>query len=358
MKKKLFALAASMLLLTGCSSQEQTPELLEPALVQPDTAVVIVDTVEDVRCLEGRVVPELNNLYFTSDGTVGEVYVSLGSQVKAGDVLARLDVSYYETMAKSLQATITNTKSANYYTNVQSECDITIAELTYKQMQENGADEKSLELQEIYLEGLRSTYTAQLSQQSLALSGYQRQLDSYQQAIDSSTIAAGCDGTVVSVAISPGGWVFAYGACITVANDAERLIACEYIETADLNGAAEIYATVDGVRAEVENLPYSRTEYLSLSAGGNLNSRFRITDGGKDAANGMSAYVFIVSGRSENTLVVPANAVRTEGGERFVYLINGDGTQTRKNVRVGIVTAALAEITDGVSEGDVVYVGK
>ena len=55
------------------------------------------------------------------------------------------------------------------------------------------------------------------------------------------------------------------------------------------------------------------------------------------------------------TLVVPANAIYTDESGRYVYLIGGD-TRTRQAVSTGRFTTTLVQITDGLKEGDLVYV--
>jgi len=52
-----------------------------------------------------------------------------------------------------------------------------------------------------------------------------------------------------------------------------------------------------------------------------------------------------------NALVVPRGALRSEGTERVVYLLDGS-TLRRRPVKVGITGATSVEILDGVKEGD------
>lgn len=56
---------------------------------------------------------------------------------------------------------------------------------------------------------------------------------------------------------------------------------------------------------------------------------------------------------SGNALVVPRGAVRSDGNDRFVFVIDGS-TIHRRIVRVGIASATKYEILDGLKEGEVV----
>lgn len=67
---------------------------------------------------------------------------------------------------------------------------------------------------------------------------------------------------------------------------------------------------------------------------------------------GASAAVEIEVGRQEEALYLPRGPYLTTGGERFVYLINGEGdTATRQPALFGLVDGNRVEVRDGLSEG-------
>jgi HlyD family secretion protein len=68
---------------------------------------------------------------------------------------------------------------------------------------------------------------------------------------------------------------------------------------------------------------------------------------------GMFATVSFPVEKRENVLVVPNSAVMTENGTDAVYVVE-DGVLKKRSVRVGISDEAVTEITDGLSEGEVV----
>ena len=71
---------------------------------------------------------------------------------------------------------------------------------------------------------------------------------------------------------------------------------------------------------------------------------------------GMYADVSLNIHRSRNALVVPAQAVDQAGSEPFVMLVDAANKVEKKLVRLGIATANRIEILSGVSEGDKVIV--
>lgn len=61
--------------------------------------------------------------------------------------------------------------------------------------------------------------------------------------------------------------------------------------------------------------------------------------------------VFIRVGSRGNALVVPRGAVRMDGGQRYVFVLDGHALR-RRNVRVGIASPTKFEILNGLVEGD------
>jgi len=69
----------------------------------------------------------------------------------------------------------------------------------------------------------------------------------------------------------------------------------------------------------------------------------------------MTATINIVLEERKGVLAVPEKALRSEGGKRVVYVVNGEGSVARA-VRVGRRGGGFIEILDGLKEGDVVLV--
>ena len=71
---------------------------------------------------------------------------------------------------------------------------------------------------------------------------------------------------------------------------------------------------------------------------------------------GMTVDVEIVVAEDPNTLQVPAEAVQTQGGESFVYRV--DGRRLRRTpVRTGLTSVSAVAIAEGLDEGALVVVG-
>jgi RND family efflux transporter MFP subunit len=72
---------------------------------------------------------------------------------------------------------------------------------------------------------------------------------------------------------------------------------------------------------------------------------------------GMYAEAVMTLDRKENALAVPLVAVSTNGNRSTVYVVNSQNKVELRDVKLGIQTANRAEVTAGLSDGDLVIVG-
>ncbi|GBD10510.1 Multidrug resistance protein MdtA [bacterium HR23] len=71
---------------------------------------------------------------------------------------------------------------------------------------------------------------------------------------------------------------------------------------------------------------------------------------------GMTVSARIIIDQKENALVVPARAVRTEGGKQVVEVIQADGKRALREVKVGMSGDQGVEIVEGLQEGETIVV--
>jgi len=58
----------------------------------------------------------------------------------------------------------------------------------------------------------------------------------------------------------------------------------------------------------------------------------------------------------ENVIVIPTDSILSESGKKYVYVKNADSTVSKKEITVGASVDGKAEITSGLSEGDLVII--
>ena len=122
-KKRILSGILLAVLLAGCSVQEPqpAPQLQEPVGLAPDTATAYVGEIYNMVRYDSKVVPYVQELYFSADGVIAQVYCYPGMQVQAGDILAELDLSHVQTQIAELEGKLAGVN--NYSLAVQEKGD-------------------------------------------------------------------------------------------------------------------------------------------------------------------------------------------------------------------------------------------
>lgn len=353
-------LALVMLLASGCTGNvPEAPELHEPAGMEPDNAVVTRGEIYNVTTCEGLVLPRVHELSFTAGGVINEVAFGVGSPVKAGDVLARLDAGMYESALAAAKEGLEYSSHVWALTEKKVQAQIDIARLELKQLCESGASEKDIGLKEIDIAELENQLAADKAIWELSLAESENNIATLEAQVAGSVLTAPCDGTLVYSAAVEGGYAMAGAGLFWVAEDAELYISADYISSDDVNKALGIYATVAGKEIDVAYEAMDRVEYISRSdSGKKMTSTFSIADAGDvTVESGMSAVIFLLTEYETDALIVPTCAVRMDNSGYFVYLVDENGAQVRQSVKRGIYNDAYVQIVEGLEEGDVVYAG-
>lgn len=133
--RTVFAVIFSLaLLISSCSPQgrQQTPTPVPtPAAIQKPTYQVQRGTVAKVLRLQGRVSPvNQQNLFFRSDGYVRTVNSSRGDQVKAGDVLAELELGDLDIQLSQAQLALQEAETKLAQAQQENANQLIIAQLT------------------------------------------------------------------------------------------------------------------------------------------------------------------------------------------------------------------------------------
>ena len=364
MKKALAALLIAALTLMGCALAEEAsmPELIEPVGVRLDTAKVVRQDIYNMSYYDAAVVPYTEELSFTVDGKIDTVTALVGDVVKKGDVLATLDQTDDEEQAENLRQQIDYLETELAFAKRSDKLTLESAQLELEQLKaqakSGGATDADVKLKQADVDILKLSQQQARESDEFAIASLRRQLASVEEKLGDNTIAAPFDGRIVYMQqVEKGTWMKAYDPLFYIADDTRLSIDSAYISASVTSSANEVYARVNGVDCAITAQELNWREYVTIAlSGGELRSGFDFVDGAPEGTeSGMYATVFVKSGLVEDALVVPANAIYTDEGGRYVYLIDGD-TRTRQAVSTGRFTTTLVQITDGLKEGDLVYV--
>ncbi|NLM61427.1 MAG: biotin/lipoyl-binding protein [Clostridiales bacterium] len=356
--RKISVLAAVCLILTSCTSDPDTGiTLADPVEVKYDTAVAARMDLARRYQYEAYVKAEIEKVSFDNmSGILDEIFVSLGDQVSKGDPLAALDVSDLEEQIAMAADELEYKSRKLDYELGQKQYDIELARIELDALISSGADGSEIALAELSVEKLVVEKEYIRKNGELEIEMAKNRLEKLRQSLEGTVISAPCDGEVVYIApLSKGDRVAAHNPVVFVANKSNIYVSFEGTET--ISDKARTTALINGIEYEVQKQKYDQQEYLSLILSGiRPPTIFKfVQTPSEDVQAGDFAALMVYDSEKQDVLAVPTNAIFYNAGEYYVYRIE-DGQKVYTGVKCGIRTDSFTEITDGLQEGDVVFV--
>jgi len=364
-KKRILALglaAALTLSLAACGGTDETPEE-EPAAaagIAVQVEEIGADTIYTENTVSGQLAAEDEaTIMVAATAKCTAVYAEAGDEVKAGDILCTLDLG--STLSSY------NAASISYRSAVQSYNDQSaVFEKQIALMEKNVSDLKELyeigaasqtEIDQAELQ-LQSTIAQRNSTLSQLEAGMQNslsnveQLDTVLENVDArGNVIAPSSGTLVTMNATEGGYI-SNTMPVAVIDGAEQMKAVVQVsevlvpklaagDTADVTvSAAEqtFEATIRSVERAASAQTRLYTVTLTLPSG---------TDG---LLAGMFADVTFHTDVSEDTIVVPTEAVLTRGETQYVFVVEND-TAKYIEVTTGLTGNGVTEVLTGLEAG-------
>lgn len=356
--RRLLAAALCALCIGGCAHAEEAPELLEPVGVQLAAAEAVVGDISRITVYNGAVVPHVEELYFTVDGDIEEIYATYGQTVSAGDVLATLDQEAQIEQLEALGEQIDALRSEDDYAGQLARIDREILQLELEAlMAQPDRDESAVELKRLDIEEFDLSVELEDEFRQMELDRLEEEYAQLEAELGSAELIAPFDGRVMYMNdVAAGDRVSAYAPLIYLADETRLSIETEYVSEMVMISAVDMYALVGDARCGVEYVPMDTEEYLTrVLSGEELKSSFAFTEEAENMTAGAYAAVCVETGRVENALIIPRNSLYMEMGVRYVYVVE-DGVRTRREVETGVTNDWQAQITSGLEEGELVYV--
>jgi HlyD family secretion protein len=185
-----------------------------------------------------------------------------------------------------------------------------------------------------------------------------------QQTLDSCRLVAPAAGTVTSIAATVGQNV-GTSTFITLV-DMQRVSLNVYFDETDLDKVKvgnAIEATFDAFPDQVFNGTISAVDpTVSTSMGSSTVHATATLDQAAGTAAprlllGMNASIDVIAGKAENAVLVPVEALRELAPGSYAVFVVENGTPKLRTVTVGLKDVTFAQITSGLSAGDVVSTG-
>lgn len=371
MKKRLLIIAFTLalsLIPGGCNTgteSNEAPKLLVPVDAPLYTVKATYDDLEISKYYMATVTPYVEEYVFTVSGTLKAIHVNIGEHVEKGELLAELDHSHVDTeiakLTDELNALTAEHEDilfeysamSDYYNNKKADIISGKLHVTSASKEIEGLN-CDIAIYEAKIRQATETYNTKLQ-------GLTNQLERLNEQLLDYMLYAPMSGDVVYT--SPAKLAYSGRTIVAVADPTRK-----YIQTTATDAASYApYAT--GIQTELDNITYDLVYVPKDQDASNPNIKkyfaFNITNfvtSNKDMdmfEYGKKLLVTVNAEVLEDVLIIPNTAIFYTISTKplaYVYIINEDGERVRRYVTLGKTNSIYTEVTDGLEEGDEIYV--
>jgi RND family efflux transporter MFP subunit len=288
-------------------------------------------------------------LHAKVSGYVKEMNVDFGDQVKAGQLLATLEVPELQDELNSALATEQHT-----------EADYKNAHLDYTRLVAVNQEHPNLVAQQ----DLDSAEAKDLSA-GASVAAAKADVNKFQTMVDYTRITAPFDGVVTRRYADPGALIQAGTSSDTQARSLLRVsdnyqlrldfpVSVDYVKYIKLGDPVEV--RVESLNGKPFTGTISRFTHDVDKDTRTMTTEIEVPNPNLELVPGMYATVVLKVERRPQVLAIPTEAV---AGEKtpMVYVVNRDNQIEERSVKLGLETADKYEILSGLREGDLVIIG-
>ena len=355
-----------------------TPIPTAQIALKPTYKVQVGEVVKTSK-FSGRISPVVEeNLFFRTDGRIRTVFFKRNETVTKGTVIADLEIDALERELKAAEleqeradVTLAEAERKLEYDRMVAQKQLEIAQIRLQGVDANpdsthaevDAQQKEVELAQIEVERLAAGVSP-LLQNDVTRARYAVQ--KLNEEIAEAQIIAPFDGVLLSLSLTPGQAVTAYGTVATLADPSEREVTADLLSDQLKLLAENMPVTLELANRPGETLPgHIRIlpyPYGSGGKGQTLEEQDKSTrvaldqpiaaDDERFALGDLVAVTAIIE-RKEDVLWLPPQAIRNFNGRRFAVIQDGD-VQRRVDVTIGIQAEERVEIEEGLQAGQTV----
>ena len=288
-------------------------------------------------------------LHAKVSGYVKKMNVDFGDQVKAGQLLATLEVP-------ELQDELHNAQAAQQ----KAEADYTNAHLIYSRLLSVNKDHPNLVAQQDLDTAQANDLTT-----TAAIAAAKANVEKYLTMAAYTQITAPFDGVVTHRYADPGTLIQAGTSSDTQAlplvrvSDNYRLrldfpVTVDYVKDVQLGATVEV--KVDSLNGKILTGTISRFTHDVDDNTRTMTTEIEVPNPNLELVPGMYATVILKVEKHLQALAVPTEAV-VSGKTPAVFVVNRDNQIEERAVKLGLETADKYEILSGLREGDLVVIG-
>ncbi|SDM67563.1 efflux RND transporter periplasmic adaptor subunit [Acetanaerobacterium elongatum] len=278
--------------------------------------------------------------------------------VKAYTNAYNLYTASYNDIATKLE------EAQNQYDTAKLKYEKLIASITLDTLTAESKKEQSLTTSEnakLLYEIDTAKTNNEIATQKLTIKTLELQIEEIKKKLENTTVTSPCSGLVMSVGYAPGDTITKNNALFTISNS-ENVYATVSVAQEDINSIAigdsaqvsldafegtTFEGTVDSVATSPARTASSTVSYtVTVKLSGDTAKIYE----------GMTGDVTFISKQKKNVLYIPNRAIYIENDKQYVKTKDSSGNIQAIEVTTGFSDGTNAEITSGLSEGDVVLI--
>lgn len=364
-RKKVWTaiLMCQVLLLSGCSSakSESVPELVESKAFNDSYRMAVYGNVGDIgsfSVLSGVVVPEENCYFFNATAKIDDIYVNIGDYVEAGTVLASIRLDGLRESIQDMEASLKYRRALHdeeiiIYEQTIKKYDYQIKAL--KELAAPSASIRELKLEKekekenhVYSELL---YERECREMTKEISELKTQLAEGQLVARQSGYVTYVKNLEQNTDAEPSENV------VILSNYDKRYIEIQDVTMEDTSytKAEQIYTNYNGQKYSLTPYQYTK-EVLAMIQASKIYPylKYEIPEGMELEVGDMVSVCFAKKSVS-NVLMIGKDSIFEEGDDKFVYVKTENNSKERRQITTGAEDAHYVEVTEGLSEGEMVY---
>ncbi len=368
------AVSAALLLLTACggatpsASPSPSADNQGNSGVAVQTTTVLADTIAAENRVTGKISSDSQtNVMVATTAKCTAVYVEAGDIVEAGQVICTLDLASVQ--ANYNAALISYNSTVKSYEDQKAILEAQVAQ-TEKQVNDLKAlfdigaaaqvDVTSAELGLMQLRAQRDSALAQLEAGMQSGKSSLEQLSLILEDVDAKgNVIAPVSGTLTALSAAENGYISASMPVAVIDGAEEMKIIAAVSESlvpklsigdeVDVSVGA-INAAFSGTISSVEKSANMQTKLYTVTV--------KVPADVTGLLSGMSADVTFKTDYSANTIVIPTEAILTNGEKQLVFIVEGDAAK-QVEITTGLTGSGVTEVTSGLSVGqELVTVGQ
>lgn len=340
------------------------------------TAEVTLGNIQNFNYVSGNTQPSIvENLYFSftqSEARLVELNVQRGTNVKKGDIIAKVELEGneltistqklelealkkdFEDNKRLKQESIEEAKEEIAQLQADYELNVSTGFYTRRELEK---DLQEIEKKKVSLESSQESYEKYVWEKEYSISSKEEELYELENNYEETVIIAPFDGTITDVTkLKENQLIKSSNLVATIASEEEPVLVCSS-KAAGLMYGMDVKATISTYEINGKIISAQSAIPTTVTEDAPTIVKFEEDERVKLNIKGSQISIFVLMKELDNIVLVDKNAVNTFDGESWVYILE-DGVKKQRNIVVGLSDAKNCQVLEGLEPGQQVIISQ